>query len=330
MRAARSEENCDWRPRAGRETLRLRAALKAQVRAFMDARGILEVDTPHLAFHAVPDPELSCFSVTGSRARYWLIPSPEYHLKRLLAAGYGDVYSLSSVFRDDEVGLLHEPEFTLLEYYRVGWDARALAEEAAGLVARLTGRPDGVRFIRYVDLFEEALGLDPLTVPAEQLWKAIEPERRPVGIEPDDRAALCDFWLGTVFYPRLGERETVIVHDFPAEAAALARLDPADARFAQRFEMVVGGIEVANGYHELADATEQALRFERDRAHRRRTGRPDVTVDSAFMAALRSGLPDCSGIAIGFDRVVLLAAGQDDLASTLAFPLAGCGLEASA
>jgi lysyl-tRNA synthetase class 2 len=289
----------------------------------MDERGILEVDTPHLAHHAVPDPELSCFTVTGSRARYWLIPSPEYHLKRLLAAGYGDVYSLGPVFRDGEEGLLHEPEFTLLEYYRVGWDARALAEEAAGLVARLTGRPDRVRFIRFVDLFKEALGVDPLTVPGRQLWEAIEPERRPAGIEPDDRAALCDFWLGMMFYPRLGEGETVVVHGFPAEAAALARLDPADTRFAQRFEMVVGGIEIANGYHELADATEQELRFERDRERRRRTGQPDVTIDPEFMAALRSGLPDCSGIAIGFDRVVLLAAGKDDLASTLAFPLAG-------
>ncbi len=328
MRAGRSEGADNWRPQAGRETLCLRAALKARVRAFMDERGILEVDTPHLAGYAVPDPELSCFSVTGSRARYWLIPSPEYHLKRLLAAGYGDVYSLGPVFRDGEEGLLHEPEFTLLEYYRVGWDARALACEAAELVAGLIGWPNRPRFVRFVDLFEETLGLDPLTVPCERLWEAIEPERRPAGLDPADRTALWDFWLGTVFYPRLGEEEAVVVHDFPAEAAALARLDPADARFAQRFEIVVGGIEVANGYHELADAVEQEQRFERDRAIRRRTGRPDVGIDPEFMAALGSGLPDCSGIAIGFDRVVLLAAGGGALASTLAFPLAGSGREA--
>lgn len=309
----------DWRPTAAPATLKLRAALKSQVRAFLAARGVLEVDTPRLSGTAVTDPQIHCFAGVGVHSRFWLIPSPEFHLKRLLAAGVGDVYSFGPVFRDEEWGALHEPEFTLLEYYRLGMGGRMLAGEVATLVSTLIGVTGSVEYVSFSELFERELGVDPIRSPTRALWERVDPDLRE-SLPPDDRGLLWDFFLGQVIYPKLGWGKITVVEGFPAEQAALARLDPRNPLVAERFEIVVQGLELANGYHELADPEEQRRRFSEDRALRKRLGRPDVEPDSRYLAALESGLPDCSGVAIGFDRIVLLAAGVRNLTEVLAFP----------
>jgi len=317
---ARSDPD-DWRPCAATDTLKLRADLKARIRAFLSERGILEVDTPRISSSAVTDPQISCFAGVGSHSRFWLIPSPEFHLKRLLAAGVGDLYSFGPVFRDEEWGLLHEPEFTLLEYYRLGMDGETLALEVAGLLTRLIGPAGPVERISFAQLFERELGIDPFVAPVQALWDRVDPEHRS-GLARDDRGLLWDFFLGNVFYPRLGWDTIAVIHDFPAEQAALARLRSDNLKVAERFEIVVRGLELANGYHELTDPAEQAKRFQDERSMRRRLGRPDIEPDARYLAALEAGLPDCSGVAIGFDRIVLLASGVKSLAQVVAFPFA--------
>ncbi len=310
-----------WQPGATLATLRLRADLKRRIRDFLSERGILEVDTPRISHAAVTDPQISCFRGQGARSGFWLIPSPEFHLKRLLAAGMGDLYSFGPVFRDEEWGPLHEPEFTLLEYYRIGMDGETLADEVAGLLSSLIGPVGPVERLSFARLFERELGLDPFTSPVEALWNRIEPGLRE-GLARDDRGLVWDFFLGHVFYPKLGWGTIAVIHDFPAEQAALARLNPGNPEVSERFEIVVRGLELANGYHELADPAEQAMRFESDRSLRRKLGRPDVEPDTRYLAALEAGLPDCSGVAIGFDRIVLLASGARRLSETVSFPFA--------
>ncbi|EQD34342.1 Lysyl-tRNA synthetase-related protein [mine drainage metagenome] len=317
---ARSDPD-DWRPCAAPEILRLRAALKSRARAFLSERGILEVDTPRITASAVTDPQIRCFAGVGSRTRFWLIPSPEFHLKRLLAAGLGDLYSFGPVFRDEEWGPLHEPEFTLLEYYRVGMDGETLAREVAGLLTCLIGPVGPVEPISFAELFERELGIDPITAPVQALWDRVDRDHRG-GLPCDDRGLLWDFFLGHVLYPKLGWGDIAVIHDFPAEQAALARLRSDNHAVSERFEIVIRGLELANGYHELADPVEQARRFQDDRSMRRRLGRPDVEPDARYLAALEEGLPDCSGVAIGFDRIVLLASGVKSLAQVVAFPFA--------
>ncbi len=311
----------DWRPSAPVAALRLRADLKSEIRAFLSERDILEVDTPRIAGSAATDPQITCFAVEGSRSHFWLIPSPEFHLKRLLCAGLGDIYSFGPVFRDEEWGPLHEPEFTLLEYYRMGMTGAALAEEVAGLLTRLLGEIGPVERISFAELFEGELGIDPFEAPVQALWERVATEHRD-HLPRTDRGLLWDFFLGNVFYPRLGGKTIAVIHDFPAEQAALARLRPDNPLVSERFEIVVRGLEIANGYHELNDPEEQIRRFEIERRARARLGRADVEPDTRYLQALDAGLPDCSGVAIGFDRIMLLATGAQTLSEVVAFPAA--------
>jgi lysyl-tRNA synthetase class 2 len=315
----------DWRPTATLATLRRRAELLARTRAFFADRGVLEVETPLVASSPASDPHLEALTtrprVTGGRTLY-LQTSPEFAMKRLVAAGSGPIFQLGRAFRDGERGLRHNPEFTILEWYRPGFDHHRLMIEVEELLTATLGMGPGER-VTYRDLFLRYLDLDPLTAePADVAGCALRVGLGEVpGLPPED----LDGWLGLLLAhavePRLGHRGPTFVHGFPASQAALARLDPQDERVAQRFEAFVAGVELANGYHELTDAAEQRRRFEDDNAERRRRGLPEVPVDERLLAALEAGLPPCAGVALGFDRLVMLAAGVTDIAEAMAFPV---------
>jgi len=251
---------------------------------------------------------------------YFLHTSPEYAMKRLLAAGAGDIYQICHVVRALERGRLHNAEFTLIEWYRLGYSLDALMSEVDSLVRELLGAwlpPLETERVSYRDAFLRVLALDPFTAPVAQLVEQAQLAgfRRAT----TDRDELLELLMGTVVGPQLGRLGLTFVHGYPASQAALARLDPEDPRAAQRFELYCDGIELANGFHELASATEQRARFEHDIAQRRRLGRPVATLDERLLAALEAGLPDCCGVALGFDRTLMLAAGTERIDAVLPF-----------
>ena len=306
-----------WRPAAGVETLRRRASLLAQIRAFFAERAVLEVDTPLLGSAPSSDPHQQCLDVAvpGSGRRY-LQPSPEFAMKRLLAAGSGSIYQICKAFRAGEHGTRHRTEFTLVEWYRVGFDYRALMDEVQSLVCGLLQRPPA-RAFSYRELFQRHAAVDPLADSDQVLWQRVAA----AGIEPSaalrdaGRDAALDILLTRLVEPAMAPLGAVFVYDYPAGQAALARLRPDQPALAERFELYVDGIELANGFTELADAAEQRRRFEADNQTRRARGLPTVPLDEELLAALRHGLPDCAGVALGFDRLLMLACGLDDIAA---------------
>ncbi len=312
-----------WRPTASPETLRLRAELLAGIRRFCAERGLLEVETPALSAAGVPDLALEQMTVEAASLGaepYYLQTSPEYAMKRLLAAESGDIYQICRVFRDGELGRWHEPEFTLFEWYRVGWDEEQLMSEVESLLVTLL-QPyrrlaPAVR-ISYHAAFHDFLGVDPHADDA-QLRAALAREAIdiPAGIGGN---GLLDLALSQVVVPRLDPHAISFIYDFPAGQAALARIKSQQPPLAARFEAFSGGIELANGFGELTDATEQRQRFDRDLASRQRSGRHRPPSDERFLDALRHGLPRCAGVAVGVDRVVALAAGLSNVAETISF-----------
>jgi elongation factor P--(R)-beta-lysine ligase len=320
----------DWRPTASREMLELRAALLARTRGFFAARGVLEVDTPIVVNAPVTDVHIHSARVMleaadleeATRQPYFLHTSPEYAMKRLLAAGSGDIYQICHVVRGLERGRLHNAEFTLIEWYRIGYSLDALMSEVEELVRGLLGRSRAsppAEQVSYREAFLQALALDPFTAPVAQL--AEHARRAGFPGAATDRDELLELLMGTVVGPRLGQGGLTFVHAYPASQAALARLDPNDPRAAQRFELYCDGIELANGFHELASAREQRERFEGDAAERRRLDLPVTALDERLLAALEAGLPDCCGVALGFDRTLMLAAGAERIDAVLPFPI---------
>ena len=313
-----------WRPGANRARLQLRARLLHETREFFAARGVLEVDTPLLAQCGVSDVHLASLStrIAGRAQPYFLQTSPEYAMKRLLAAGSGDIYQVCKAFRDGESGRLHNPEFTLIEWYRLGFDHHRLMDEVEELLRRLLSArlPSAAERISYADAFRRVLGLDPFAAPLAALATlANERLGAPAALATDGRDALLDLLMGTLVGPALGAGRITFVHDYPASQAALARLLPGEPACAARFEAYVAGLELCNGYHELADAAEQRRRIESDLRRRLALGLPPMPVDERLLAALAAGLPEVAGVALGFDRVLMLAAGAADLSEVLAF-----------
>lgn len=314
----------DWRPTATRERLQLRAALLARTRAFFAARQVLEVDTPVLVNAAVSDTHIHSVSVQlSAAATLFLHTSPEYAMKRLLAAGVGDIYQICHVVRGHEQSRIHNSEFTLVEWYRLGFDLPRLMDEVEALVRELCAAHPAVRQpavrLTYREAFLQHLGLDPFAASIPQLQAAVA-HLAYQARDPSPRDELLDLIMGAVIGPRLGQDAPTFIHGYPASQAALARLDPLDPRTAQRFELYLGGVELANGFQELAAATEQRARFAADLRERARHGLPGHPVDERLLAALDAGLPDCAGVAVGFDRVLMLAAGAAHIHEVLPFP----------
>jgi len=316
----------DWRPTASLPTLRLRAELLACARSFFAERGVLEVDTPALVRHAVTDRHIHSAQVRlpGHVAPLFLHTSPEYAMKRLLAAGSGDIYQIAHVFRGDEASRLHNAEFMLIEWYRCGQSMQQLMQEVALLAATLLGLPLEAPFetLSYQQAFQRELACAPLTASDAALRALAERERLdPTLAAHCDRDQLLDWLMASAVGPRLGAERLCFVHRYPASQAALARLDPEDPRVALRFELYYRGIELANGFEELADAAEQRARFETDREQRRRGAVPAPDMDLALLDALAAGLPPAAGVAMGFDRLLMLRIGASDISAVLAFPL---------
>lgn len=259
--------------------------LLAQLRAFFAQRDVLEVTAPVRRRWTVTDTSIESIPAADG----WLQTSPEYFLKTLLAAGAPSLYSLGPCFRADEIGRLHNPEFTLLEWYRLGWDDSQLIEEVA-------------------ELLDAVLGAQPLTVHRYADLVA--------GLDPDVPSSIAESVRFDSGVKRLGAGRHVIV-DYPTQQAALARLRPEEPEAAARFEIVIDGVEIANGYWEATDPEQLAERFEQDRRQRRADGQPDVEVDPVFMAAMRAGLPECAGVALGVDRLLMLREGYRDLGEAL-------------
>lgn len=312
----------DWRPGASRPALQARAGLLATVRAFFAERGVLEVETPLLCSRGITDPAIEPLLVggglsVGAGPRY-LQTSPEYAMKRLLAAGSGPIYQICKAFRDGESGSRHNPEFTLLEWYRPGMDQHQLMAEVAALACACLGeRP--WQALSYRELFRRSIGVDPFADSLATLQQAARECADP-GDLSGDRDLWLDLLLTHAVEPWLARQGLVFVYDYPPSQAALARLGERDGHaVAERFELYVDGIELANGYHELADAAEQRARFENDNRRREALGLPQRPLDEALLAALAVGLPDCSGVALGLDRMLLLATGETDIRRLLAF-----------
>jgi lysyl-tRNA synthetase class 2 len=248
-------------------------------------------------------------------------------MKRLLAAGYPDIYSICHVFRDGEIGRLHQPEFTMIEWYRLGFEFDAIIAETTSLIAELIERPtlQDVRAFEYGDAFAEFAGVDPLMATIDELAEASGADDSLFASLGDDRDAWLDLLLSTKVAPRFpGDRLTVLRH-YPASQAALARVCPRDPAAADRFEVFLGSLELANGFVELRDPAEQRRRIEADNAARRTTGTDTVPIDEALLAALDAGLPFCAGVAAGFDRLLMTALGCSDIRDVLAFAFDSAG-----
>jgi elongation factor P--(R)-beta-lysine ligase len=325
MHVQQSATPIDWRPTATLASLRLRAAALKAVREFFELRDVLEVETPALVNAPVSDVHLASVSASlstgGADARMYLHTSPEYAMKRLLAAGSGDIYQVCKVFRADERSRLHNPEFTMVEWYRLGRSIESLMAEVAALVLQLLGTAGSDRSVEYVsyqEAVQHALNIDPLEAPVAALQSLATAHG--FSAKQATRDELLDFLVGAVVGPSLGHQALTFVHRYPASQAALARLDPTDPRVALRFELYADGIELANGFDELANAADQRARFVADQAERQRRGLTTFPLDERFLAALAHGLPACAGVALGLDRVLMLAQRAARIDEVLSFP----------
>ena len=302
----------------------------ATIRRFFDQRGVLEVETPALSAATVTDLHLHSLKVAvegpGGPRTLYLQTSPEFAMKRLLAAGSGPIFQLARSFRDGEAGRWHNPEFTMLEWYRPGFDHHRLMDEMDALLAATLGAQAADRQT-YGALFERHWGLDPHRAGVAELRDAASAALSVAGFDDETER---DPWLHLMWSHRVepslgcsedGPPRPTFVFDFPASQAALAKVRPGDPPMAERFEVYVDGVELANGFHELLDAKEQRRRFEADLEQRRLAALPPPPIDERLLAALEHGLEPCAGVALGVDRLVALKLGVDGLAEILAFPV---------
>lgn len=318
----------NWQPTAPIANLKQRAIIIQKIRRFFAERNVLEVDTPALSAATVTDPHLHSigaeFREEGAQHSkiLYLQTSPEFAMKRLLAAGSGSIYQICKSFRNGEIGRFHNPEFTMLEWYRPGFDHHALMTEMDELLQAILASPKAER-LSYADAFQRYLQLDPHTISVELLQNAAQQ----AGIQTSAELAQADqdTWLqllmSHVIEPQLGQSQPTFIYDFPASQAALARVRQGNPAVAERFEVYVRGIELANGFHELADAKEQEHRFKADLNKRHHLGYPSVPIDLHLLAALKAGFPDCAGVALGVDRLIMLALNAIEIQQVVSFTI---------
>lgn len=314
-----------WQPTAPLVNLKIRAQLLTKIRQFFAAREILEVETPLLCHSSITDPNIHSitanYSPIGKKISetLYLQTSPEFAMKRLLAAGSGSIYQICKAFRNGEYGSHHNPEFTMLEWYHSGFDHHQLMNEMDQLLSSiLVSKP--AEKISYQEVFLKHLQVDVFNCTKDQLRKCGFEHGLTIN---DDLTG--DEWLNLLLAeliePHLGKGQPTFLYDFPASQAALARLNPKDQRIAHRFEVYIDGIELANGFYELGDAVEQRQRFERDLVNRTKLNLPQIPLDEYFLAALAHGFPDCAGVALGIDRLLMVITKAQCLKEVLAFPL---------
>ena len=319
-----------FRPVATWEVLQIRAQLLRAVRAFFDSRGFVEVETPVLSADVVVDRHLDPLRTVLPHdprrpdigRELWLQTSPEFHMKRLLAAGAGKIYQTSRVFRAGERGPRHNPEFTLVEWYEPGIDYDAGMATLSDLAEELLGRGPAER-TSYADAFARHIGIDPHTASSTALVQRAQQLgiRAPETLAAADRDGWLELLLGERVEPHLGVGQPTIVYDYPASQAALAQVRPGPAPVAERFELYIEGVELANGYHELVDPAELRRRNYANNSLREADGKPTLPEESRLLEAMEFGLPTAAGTALGFDRLVMLAAGAHSIDEVLAFPI---------
>lgn len=318
--------NYDWQPTASIEQLRQRAYLINQIRHFFTERNVLEVDTPAMSHATVTDVHLHTFQTEfvgpgyADGSKLYFMTSPEFHMKRLLAAGSGCIYQINKAFRNEENGRHHNPEFTMLEWYRVDFDHHKLMDEMDELL-QLVLKCGAAERMTYQQAFIDVLGVCPLEGSMAEL-KAVAAKLGLSDIaEPEqDRDTLLQLLFSIGVEAKIGQTVPAFVYDFPASQAALAKINQQDPRVADRFEVYFKGIELANGFHELDNPGEQLKRFESDNAKRLEMGLKPQPIDYHLIAALESGLPECAGVALGIDRLIMLAIGCDHIDQVTAFP----------
>lgn len=324
------DQTADWWPEAPIANLLKRSAILADIRRFFADRGVLEIETPAMSQATVTDVHLSPFQThfvgpgfSGGKTLY-LMTSPEYHMKRLLAAGSGSIYQMGRSFRNEEAGRHHNPEFTMLEWYRPHFDMYCLMNEVDDLLQQIL-ECESAESLSYQHAFIRYLGVDPLSANREELCAAAqELGEGELAAREQDRDTLLQLLFISGVEPHLGKEKPAFIYHFPASQAALARISPEDYRVAERFEVYFGGVELANGFRELTDSEEQRSRFEQDNQRRVAMGLPQHPIDTRLLDALSHGLPECSGVALGIDRLVMLALGADKLSDVIAFPVGRC------
>ena len=303
-----------------RQLIIQRARMLYDIRAFFYQRDVLEVETPALSQAGNTDPFIESFQVeTGQGIRY-LHTSPEYPMKRLLAAGSGDIYQICKVWRAGEVGSRHNPEFTMLEWYRLGFTYHQLMKEVEALLQSiLTSAHENSRFVSYRELFLEVLGFDPHIANNSELQSSMAQQQLDVMGELD-HTAMLDVLMTHCIEPTFAKDRLTFVYDYPAEQKALAALSDDEVPVAQRFEVYWGAVELGNGYQELTDADINADVLQTDLKKRQAKGMKNIPVDEQFIAALRQGLPMCSGVAIGIDRLLMCQLNKKNLQEVISFP----------
>lgn len=316
----------NWKPGANHSALRARATLLADIRAYFLAHHILEVETPLLCTNGVTDPAIEPLCVaTGSSIETprVLQSSPEYAMKRLLAAGSGPIYQISKAFRDGEAGSRHNPEFSMLEWYQPGFDHHQMMEQVGELVLHCLGTR-AIRRFSYRELFLEFLNIDPFAASTEDL-EQLARARLELNFQSSDRDLWLDLLMSHLIEPAIAELGVCFVYDYPASQAALSRVVASgDVEVGQRFELYINGLELANGYCELTDEKEQRARFIADNVTRKQRGQTERPLDEFLLSAMEHGLPACSGVALGIDRLLMVVTGASDIRQLLAFDWSRC------
>ena len=316
-----------WQPTAPIANLLKRAKIVNEIRHFFADRGVLEVETPTMSQATVTDVHLRAFETqfTGPGAAQgitlYLMTSPEYHMKRLLAAGSGPIYQMGRSYRNEEAGRYHNPEFTMLEWYRPHYDMYRLINEVDDLLQQ-TLECESAESLSYQQAFLRYLDIDPLTAEKDKLREvAAKLDVSNIADTEEDRDTILQLLFMVGVEPRIGLEKPTFIYHFPASQASLAEISSEDHRVAERFEVYYKGVELANGFRELTDAAEQRQRFERDNRKRASMGLPEQPIDENLLAALEHGFPECAGVALGIDRLIMLALGAERISDVIAFPV---------
>jgi len=323
-----------WQPTLTWEYAQKRAQLLQKVRQFFKERNVVEVETPALSHGTITDVHLEAISCrynfladssTEHGTRLYLQTSPEFHMKRLLVSGYGCIFQIAKAFRHEEAGRFHNPEFTLLEWYRLGFDHFTLMSEVGELLKRVLSCKEPTQ-TTYQNLFLEQLSLDPLIATRSQLLTLIKEHDKLSQwlTDEQDNDILLQFIFSELIEPRIGNESPCFVYDFPRSQASLAKICPEDTRVAQRFECYFQGVELVNGFNELTDVDIQIKRFQEDNKKRKGLRLQEKPVERNFIAALSQGLPQCSGVALGVDRLIMLALKTEHIEQVISFPIARC------
>ncbi len=316
-----------WQPTAPIANLLKRAKIVNEIRHFFADRGVLEVETPTMSQATVTDVHLRAFETrfTGPGAAQgitlYLMTSPEYHMKRLLAAGSGPIYQMGRSYRNEEAGRYHNPEFTMLEWYRPHYDMYRLINEVDDLLQQ-TLECESAESLSYQQAFLRYLDIDPLTAEKGKLREvAAKLDVSNIADTEEDRDTILQLLFMVGVEPHIGLEKPTFIYHFPASQASLAEISSEDHRVAERFEVYYKGVELANGFRELTDAAEQRQRFERDNRKRAAMGLPEQPIDENLLAALEHGFPECAGVALGIDRLIMLALGAERISDVIAFPV---------